>query len=127
MSTYYITDTEILKRSLRLLDTGDTEADANTEKLLLQCLNSAENYVQHAVGNELSDFFNSDDVKDIYNLAVTAIAGAYYQNPVALTTGSVVSIDLVSNSLIGQMRGRYDTLTDGGDSYGSTSQFGSPG
>lgn len=110
-----------LKRSLRLLDTGDAQIDADTDLLLQDDLTAAELYVQGAIGDDGANddkFYNLETIKPLYSLAVYAVAAAYYQNPAALTTGQVVPIDLVTNNIIGQLRGTFAQY--GGDDDAAT-------
>lgn len=108
-----------LKRQLRLLDDDVTDDDVI---LLQQCLDAAESYIKGAIGDN-DAFYSLDTVTSIYPAAVYALATSYYQNPASLTTGNVVEVNQVLNSLIAQMRGKYALyMSESGDDDGTTSQ-----
>lgn len=44
-----------------------------------------------------------------------ALAASYVQNPVSVTSGAVVTVDIVTNAVIGQLRGRYAKELEGQD------------
>lgn len=97
-----------LKTSLRLDDTSDAETAA-----LQGYLAAAESYVKDAVGADDDGFFADKENNDLYNIAVLSLAGAYYQNPVALTTGTSTPVYLVMSNIIGQLRARLEVSQDG--------------
>lgn len=68
---------------------------------------AAESYVQGAIGTDLDDFYTSEENKPLYTLVCNALAASYVQNPVSITSGAVVTVDAVTNAVIGQLRGRY--------------------
>ncbi|NVO88947.1 phage head-tail connector protein [Lactobacillus rhamnosus] len=111
-------DLASLKQSLRLLDTGDADVDAQTDAQLNGYIDAAKNYIVDAIDCP-EGFLLSDDNFSIYQVAVLALAAAYYQNPVALTSGAVTPVDLVLKALIGQLRGRW--YAAGGVDDGSVS------
>jgi|GEM_PF-803961 len=115
-------DIDSLKASLRILDTGDAAIDAQTDALLTGYLTAAKSYVQSAVGAD-EDFFQSADNEPLYQVAVLALATAYYQNPAAIGTGNVTEVNLVLNNIVGQLRARWK----GDDDDGTTSQPGTAG
>ncbi|BDR56882.1 head-tail connector protein [Xylocopilactobacillus apis] len=94
--------TDDLKRSLRLLD-DDVDSDKLAQ--LQSYLDAAKSYVDGAVGGD-DDFYNSTENQDIYKTVVLALATAYYQNPSAVTTGSVTNVNLVLDNIIMQLRVR---------------------
>ncbi|MCX2455627.1 head-tail connector protein [Lacticaseibacillus nasuensis] len=98
-----------LKTSLYL-----DEVDEGETQRLQDSLDAAESYVQDAVGAP-DDFFTDNPN---YKIAVLAIAGSYYQNPVSVIVGggAVVNVDLVSANIINQLRGRWEV-----SQYGATS------
>ena len=103
-----------LKQSLRL----DGDAD---DKLLTGYLNAAKNYITQAVGDENSvpGFYEMEGVNDLFETAVYALAGSYWYYRTSVTSNTVNSVDLVVDSIIGQLRGLYsqkrDEVDDNGD------------
>lgn len=104
--TTYLKITDGLKRSLGYLD-EDTSLDEGLQKRMSSALIAAESYVQGAIGTELKDFYTSEENKPLYTLVCNALAASYVQNPVSITSGAVVNVDIVTNAIIGQLRGRY--------------------
>ena len=100
-----------LKAQLRIIDTDDPEIDNPINQLLDQCLIGAKTYVVGSIGQD-QDFYKSDTVQAIYRIAVLALATAYYQNPSALTTGSVTKVNYVLQSIIAQLRGQYEQFIE---------------
>ena len=86
-------------------------------------MEAAEAYVKNAVGSDEAVLTDPDNTTR-YETVVLAIAGAYYQNPVAVVAGSApVTVDLVAGNLIGQLRARWEVSQDGAIS--NTNQTGS--
>jgi uncharacterized phage protein (predicted DNA packaging) len=104
------------KYSLRLMDTGDAELDTAQNTALQGYLDAAASYVQSAVGAPES-FCEAPKNISIYRVAVLALAGAYFSNPVAAAEKTSAGVDLVLNNIVGQLRYRY-----GGDEYGPTGE-----
>ncbi|MEJ6358709.1 head-tail connector protein [Lactiplantibacillus plantarum] len=106
-----------LKLALRLDDTGDDEIDTPIKIALTRCLNAAKSYVHSAIAaNQLEEMLADDsEGQSLYDVAVYSLAVAYYQNPSALSNSHGYSVDLVLNSIIGQLRGRYLTWRSGTD------------
>lgn len=104
--TTYLKITDGLKRSLGYLD-EDTSLDEGLQKRMSSALIAAESYVQHAIGTGVKDFYISEENKPLYTLVCNALAASYVQNPVSITSGAVVNVDIVTNAIIGQLRGRY--------------------
>lgn len=104
--TAYLKITDGLKRSLGYLDEDDS-LDEGLKKRMTSALIAAESYVQWAIGMDLKDFYTSEDNKPLYTLVCNALAASYVQNPVSITSGAVVTVDAVTNAVIGQLRGRY--------------------
>lgn len=102
----YLKITDGLKRSLGYLD-EDNSLDEGLQKRMSSALIAAESYVQGAIGTDLEDFYTSKDNKPLYTLVCNALAASYVQNPVSITSGAVVTVDVVTNAVIGQLRGRY--------------------
>ena len=104
--TTYLKITDGLKRSLGYLDEDDS-LDNGLQMRMSSALAAAENYVQGAIGTDVPDFYTSDNNKPLYTLVCNALAASYVQNPVSITSGTVVTVDAVTNAVIGQLRGRY--------------------
>lgn len=104
--TTYLKITDGLKRSLGYLDEDDS-LDNGLQMRMSSALAAAENYVQGAIGTDVPDFYTSDNNKPLYTLVCNALAASYVQNPVSITSGAVVTVDTVTNAVIGQLRGRY--------------------
>lgn len=60
-----------------------------------------------AIGAGVQDFYTSEENKPLYTMVCNALAASYVQNPVSITSGAVVTVDAVTNAVIGQLRGRY--------------------
>ena len=119
--TTYLKITDGLKRSLGYLD-EDTSLDEGLQKRMSSALIAAESYVQGAIGTELKDFYISEENKPLYTLVCNALAAAYVQNPVSITSGAVVNVDIVTNAIIGQLRGRYAKELEDQDGQNTKSQ-----
>ncbi|QXL48440.1 DNA packaging protein [Lactobacillus johnsonii] len=104
--TTYLKITDGLKRALGYLDEDDS-LDNGLQIRMSSALAAAENYVQGAIGTDVPDFYTSDNNKPLYTLVCNALAASYVQNPVSITSGAVVTVDAVTNAVIGQLRGRY--------------------
>mgnify|MGYP003448989643 FL=1 len=104
--TTYLKITDGLKRALGYLDEDDS-LDNGLQIRMSSALAAAENYVQGAIGTDVPDFYTSDNNKPLYTLVCNALAASYVQNPVSITSGTVVTVDAVTNAVIGQLRGRY--------------------
>lgn len=119
--TTYLKITDGLKRSLGYLD-EDTSLDEGLQKRMSSALIAAESYVQGAIGTELKDFYISEENKPLYTLVCNALAASYVQNPVSITSGAVVNVDIVTNAIIGQLRGRYAKELEDQDGQNTKSQ-----
>lgn len=119
--TAYLKITDGLKRSLGYLD-EDTSLDESLQKRMSSALIAAESYVQGAIGTELKDFYTSEENKPLYTLVCNALAASYVQNPVSITSGAVVNVDIVTNAIIGQLRGRYAKELEDQDGQNTKSQ-----
>lgn len=103
-----------LKQSLRL--DGDTD-----DQLLTGYLNAAKSYITQAVGddNSVPGFYEMEGVNDLFETAVYALAGSYWYYRTSITSNTVNPVDLVVDSIIGQLRGLYsqkrDEVDDNGD------------
>ncbi len=119
--TTYLKITDGLKRSLGYLDEDDS-LDNGLQKRMSSALIAAESYVQGAIGTELKDFYTSEENKPLYTLVCNALAASYVQNPVSITSGAVVNVDIVTNGIIGQLRGRYAKELEDQDGQNTKSQ-----
>lgn len=119
--TTYLKITDGLKRSLGYLDEDDSLDDGLKNKMS-NALIAAESYVQGAIGTELKDFYTSEENKPLYTLVCNALAASYVQNPVSITSGAVVNVDIVTNAIIGQLRGRYAKELEDQDGQNTKSQ-----
>lgn len=119
--TTYLKITDGLKRALGYLDEDDSLDDGLKNKMS-NALIAAENYVQHAIGTDVKDFYISEENKPLYTLVCNALAASYVQNPVSITSGAVVNVDIVTNAIIGQLRGRYAKELEDQDGQNTKSQ-----
>lgn len=119
--TTYLKITDGLKRSLGYLDEDDS-LDNGLQMRMSSALAAAENYVQGAIGTDVPDFYTSDNNKPLYTLVCNALAASYVQNPVSITSGAVVNVDIVTNAIIGQLRGRYAKELEDQDGQNTKSQ-----
>ncbi len=97
----------VLLADFKISQRVDNDED---DGLLQGYLNAANSYVINAIGADDANntFYSRDDVKDLFNTAVQAIAGAYYQQRAALSNISVVTVSLVSDSIIDQLRAMWE-------------------
>lgn len=119
--TTYLKITDGLKRSLGYLDEDDS-LDNGLQIRMSSALTAAESYVQGAIGTDVPDFYTSDNNKPLYTLVCNALAASYVQNPVSITSGAVVNVDIVTNAIIGQLRGRYAKELEDQDGQNTKSQ-----
>ena len=119
--TTYLKITDGLKRSLGYLDEDDS-LDEGLKNRMSNALIAAESYVQGAVGTDVQDFYTSEENKPLYTMVCNALAASYVQNPVSITSGAVVTVDAVTNAVIGQLRGRYAKELEDQDGQNTKSQ-----
>ena len=100
-------DLETLKSSLRI--DGDDDDD-----LLNGYLSAATSYIKQAIGddNSVLGFYEMEGVKDLFETAVYALAGSYWYYRTSITSSAVNPVDLVVDSIIGQLRGIYSQKQD---------------
>jgi len=94
-----------LKLSLRIDD------DEEDSAILSRNLTAAEAYVKGAVGSDdglMSGFYEMPKAKTLYEIVVIAIASAWYTYRSASMTGRANVVDLTSNSIIAQLRAKYE-------------------
>lgn len=93
-----------LKLSLRL------DSDEEDDTILNRNLTAAESYVKGAIGSDdglMKGFYDLDNVKQSYEIAVIALASSYYTFRSSSMTGRVNTVDMTGNSIIAQLRGKY--------------------
>ena len=82
--------------------------DGNDEDALLQSyIDAAEQYVKGAIGDG-NAFYTQSNVSPLFDMAVKSLAATYYQYRLSMSDTQTYEIDLTVNSIIGQLRGRYD-------------------
>lgn len=104
-----------LKLSLRV--DGDTD-----DKILNRNISAAKSYVIGAIGSDegiMKGFYELNGIKDQFEMVVIAIASSYYTYRSAVVGNSISEVDLVSYSIIGQLRGKYIDLEQRGGVNGS--------
>lgn len=105
---------ETLKLSLRI--DGDDD-----DELLNGYLSTATSYIKQAIGddNSVTGFYEMDGVSNLFETAVYALAGSYWYYRTSITSNTVNPVDLVLDSIIGQLRGLYsqkqDEVSDNGN------------
>lgn len=95
-------DLETLKSSLRI--DGDDD-----DELLKGYLSAATSYIKQAIGddNSVLGFYEMEGVKDLLETAIYALAGSYWTYRTSITAIAVNPVNLVVDSIIGQLRGLY--------------------
>ncbi|WP_076672683.1 head-tail connector protein [Lactiplantibacillus plantarum] len=95
-------DLETLKSSLRI--DGDDD-----DELLKGYLSAATSYIKQAIGddNSVLGFYEMEGVKDLFEMAIYALAGSYWTYRTSITAIAVNPVNLVVDSIIGQLRGLY--------------------
>lgn len=98
---------ETLKSSLRI--DGDDDND-----LLNGYLSAATSYIKQAIGddNSVPGFYEMEGVSRLFETAVYALAGSYWYYRTSITSNAVNPVDLVVDSIIGQLRGLYNQKQD---------------
>lgn len=82
--------------------------DGNADDGLIQTyIDTASQFIKSAIGDD-EDFYTKKNVQPLFNGAVKALAATYYQYRLALSDTQTFPINLTVNSIIGQLRGRYD-------------------
>ena len=106
---------ETLKLSLRV--DGDVD-----DEILKRNILAAKAYVIGAIGPDdgiMKGFYELADIKDQFEMVVIAIASSYYTYRSAIVGNAASEVDLVSYSIIGQLRGKYIDLEQRGGVNGS--------
>lgn len=98
---------ETLKSSLRIDGNDDDD-------LLNGYLSAATSYIKQAIGDEDSvpGFYEMESVSRLFETAVYALAGSYWYYRTSITSNAVNPVDLVVDSIIGQLRGLYNQKQD---------------
>ena len=89
--------------------------DGEDDQLLSSYVASADSYVRGAITDDDDFYTSSDEVKQLFELAVVSLAGTYYQYRLSLSQVQTYEIYLTTNSVIGQLRGRYDVWSENKD------------
>lgn len=100
MTTFLEVDDEF-KRVLGYLPSDDMLDDQVIQRMA-STLNAAEIYVQGAVGQEKTDFYQSEKVFPLYKLACFAIGANWFNHPASAVSSTT------AKAIIGQLRGSYD-------------------
>ncbi|MBU5980044.1 phage gp6-like head-tail connector protein [Lactobacillus helveticus] len=100
MTTFLEVDDEF-KRVLGYLSNDDMLDDQVIQRMI-SALNAAEIYVQGAVGQEKTGFYQSEKILPLYKLACFAIAANWFNHP------STAVSSTTAKAIIGQLRGSYD-------------------
>ena len=82
-------------------------------------IDAADQSVRSAVGDN-DDFFERKDVQPLFDVAVKSLAAGFYQYRLPLSDTQTYPIDMTVNSIIGQLRGKYDVEV--GDDDATTDQ-----
>lgn len=82
----------------------DGKADDN---LLEGYINAASQFIKSAIGDN-EEFYSNPKVEPLFDSAVKALAATYYQYRLALSDIQTFPINMTVNSIIGQLRGRYE-------------------
>lgn len=77
------------------------------DELLSTYITVADSFVRDAIGTN-QEFYQSEEVKPRFDLAVESLAASYYENRLALSDTQTYPVDLTVNSIIGQLRGLYE-------------------
>ncbi|OYS70340.1 head-tail connector protein [Limosilactobacillus reuteri] len=89
--------------------------DDSDDSLLDSYIKAARSFVHNAIGEDVNDFYTDPRVISLVEIAVMSLAGTYYQNRLALSDVQTYTVDLTVNSILGQLRGLYDTFAEKGD------------
>ncbi len=84
------------------------------DELLKGYLSAATSYIKQAIGDENSvpGFYEMEGVNNLFETAVYALAGSYWYYRTSITSNAVNPVDLVVDSIIGQLRGLYNQKQD---------------
>ena len=96
--------------TLEAFKTSQRVDNDEDDSLINGYLKAAKSFAINAIGadDEKNTFYSRDDVTDLFDTLVQALAGAYYQQRSALSATTVVPVSLVSDSIINQLRAMWD-------------------
>ena len=89
--------------------------DNSDDQLINSYVNAAKSFIHNAIGEDINGFYDDSRVVSLVDIAVMSLAGTYYQNRLALSDVQTYTVDLTVNSIIGQLRGLYNTFAEKGD------------
>ena len=89
--------------------------DDSDDQLLNSYVKAATSFIHNAIGEDVNGFYDDSRVVSLVDIAVMSLAGTYYQNRLALSDVQTYTVDLTVNSIIGQLRGLYNTFAEKGD------------
>lgn len=107
-----------VKTVKNILNLDDDEDDA----LLSAYVASADAYVRGSITDDDAFYTSDNAIKSLFDLAVTSLAGTYYQQRLAISQTQTYQVDLTTRSVIAQLRGRYSVYAeckDGDDDHGN--------
>ena len=82
--------------------------DGNADdELIKSYIDTANQFIKSAVGDN-DDFYTKPNVSVLFDSAVKSLAATYYQYRLALSDIQTFPINMTVNSIIGQLRGRYE-------------------
>ncbi|MFT8879252.1 MAG: head-tail connector protein [Oenococcus sp.] len=81
--------------------------------LLTRYLAAATAFITSAVGEDdaNNDFYSQSNVQPLFETAVMSLVGTYYTYRASVSNLGAIPVDLTMSSIIGQLRGLYDTWT----------------
>lgn len=96
--------------TLEAFKTSQRVDNDEDDSLINGYLGAAKSFAINAIGADdtANTFYSRDDVTDLFDTLVQALAGAYYQQRSALSATTVVPVSLVSDSIINQLRAMWD-------------------
>lgn len=83
------------------------------DQLLKSYVLAANSFVHNAIGENDNGFYTDSRVVSLVDIAIISLAATYYENRLALSDIQKYPVDLTVNSIIGQLRGLYDSFTEG--------------
>ena len=90
--------------------------DGDDDDVLLSLyVRAAFSFVHSAIGEDVNGFYEDTNVDSLVMMSVVSLAATYFQNRLSLSDTQTFPIDLTVNSIIGQLRGLYDTFAEKGD------------
>lgn len=82
------------------------------DQMLSSYVKAANSFVSNAIGPKVEKFCEDPNVFSLFNTAVVSLAATYYQNRLALSDTQTYQVDLTVNSIIGQLRGMYNSFEE---------------